>query len=461
MISELITRIKSSGTSNLLQRYLTGMASTKMARRLNNEALSKPFLNCLKGLDTSRFPDVVCDTTDLDRERYNPLLSALRITKTRTSIPNLREQAEAASNGTPFDVYTDKTKEEFHNILCEILHDYTTSMTELAKYYDPKQSADLQDFRLRLYEAAISGNALLHLARSSAIEKHLQAIEHLLGDFRRNKADDTRMVEEDEIDDDLRSVQPSAVHDGQVIPLWESYLKWLRLMVSHFDATSILTQYIKHPDFQYNRITIKIITPPRVDKCLLTWEQLLQSKYFPEPQLTDVSTDTIIEFLKEWSDSEKEAQGGGRSIDQILKTLKGPFDPSTTIRLTEDLVALGSVGSSGWKAYIKNMVELLTKHRISSTVQEVIPDIIGMLETLRDNSLLFKMLRKAPLGSGKNFTGAIHCEALLALLIILSRTKASGPIYEQYREILNELRVRYPISFSPLRSPLISSATEC
>ena len=229
-------------------------------------------------------------------------------------------------------------------------------------------------------------------------------------------------------------------------------------MVSHF-----LTQYIRHPEFQYNRITIKIVTPPRVDKNLLTWEKLLESKYFPEPLLVDVATDAMIKFLKEWSDSDEEANRQGRNIDQILKTIKGPFDPSTTIQLTEDLVALGSVGSSGWKVYIENMIalRLLNRSIISSTVQEVIPDIIERLEILLDNSLLFKMLRKGPLGSGTNFTVAIHCEALLAVLIVLSSTETSGPIYGKYTELLDELRVRYPISFSPFRSPLISSATEC
>src|SRR5258705_191260 len=130
------------------------MGSTKVARQLNNETHSKPFSNCLKGLDTSRLPHVACDATDTQCQRDKPFLFTLRLTETRTSIPNLRKQAEAARNNKPFKVYTDETKEEFHILLCEILLDYETSMMELAKYYDPKQSADLEQYRKCLYKAA-------------------------------------------------------------------------------------------------------------------------------------------------------------------------------------------------------------------------------------------------------------------------------------------------------------------
>src|SRR5260221_13995641 len=114
-------------------------------------------------------------------------------------------------------------------------------MNQLAKYHDPKESVGLKHYKRDLYMAAIYGNVLLHLARSSAIANHLHAIDSLLTDFRRDKADDVRMVveeNENEIDDDLRGVQPSSIHDGDVIPLWKSYLHWLRLMASHLDAIS-------------------------------------------------------------------------------------------------------------------------------------------------------------------------------------------------------------------------------
>jgi len=101
------------------------------------------------------------------------------------------------------------------------------------------------------------------------------------------------------------------------------------------------------------------------------------------------------------------------------------------------------VGSEGWKAYVTNIIQKLEKSSRSSTVREAIPDVVKQLETLRSNSLLFKMLRKAPLSSGTNFPGAIHCEALLAILLLLSRparTENLDPTDGSFAKVLGELQ---------------------
>ncbi len=114
--------------------------------------------------------------------------------------------------------------------------------------------------------------------------------------------------------------------------------------------------------------------------------------------------------------------------------------------------------------YIKDIIEKLVQSSQSSMVQEAIPDIIQQLVTMQTTSLLFKMLQKAPLSSGEIFPGAIHCETLLAILILLlctAHTENQGPTNDSFEKVLDELQVRYTISFPPIRSfspPVLKNA---
>ena len=66
-------------------------------------------------------------------------------------------------------------------------------------------------------------------------EDELNEPEEKLNKEQTEAKEDNRNAEED-----IHGVQPSAVHDGNVVPLWESYLNWLKLMVGHLEAIWIV-----------------------------------------------------------------------------------------------------------------------------------------------------------------------------------------------------------------------------
>jgi hypothetical protein len=94
-------------------------------------------------------------------------------------------------------------------------------------------------------------------------------------------------------DVNLNRVQPCVIRDNVLLPLWRSYLDWLRLMVVHLDAIAILTGYVSGQEFRYNDISIKILLPPHVGSSILSWSEFLNSKHFP----ANIETQEIIKFL--------------------------------------------------------------------------------------------------------------------------------------------------------------------
>lgn len=215
-------------------------------------------------------------------------------------------------------------------------------------------------------------------------------------------------------------------------------------MVAYFNAVSILTQYVKQLDFQYNRIVIKILRSPPVNVKMLSWDTLLESDHFPPPDMPSpgVSTDEIINFLRKWS-APDEVVNDATSIDEVLQDVRAlldqdpPFDLVNSIEpILEGLQTLQGCKSPGWKtsvAMITSEVELLGGHTEQTTSQNAIHDIIRALKNLDDNSLLFRNLRKSPLATG-DCEVAMHCEVVLASLISLARTVTSGPVYRKYRD---------------------------
>jgi hypothetical protein len=449
MISQLLTEVKLNDASHLLQTYVTAAGAKKMKARLSNETLSKPFYNSLKSLPVSMLPEPRNTTCDANSARDKAFLSTLLYFQTRTQIPNLREQAKTAHADKPFEVYTEKTQGEFHDLLCELLEDFESSVAKLAAHHGSTPSTN-SNYRADLYSAVIYGDTLLHLARSSAIEKHLETVEDLLVDFRRNKVGDVKLEEMVEEDSDLRSVQPSAIHNGEPVPLWRSYLNWLRLMVVYFDAVSTLIKYIKQRDFQYDGVTIKILTPPRVSQDMLPWMKLLESKHFPDMPLSATSTADIIEFFNACSYSDQEAKYNSVALKDVLKAVhklldSSPRFDSTTAaqRIIDQLRKLKDCKLPGWEECVKGLIsttESLVIQTRQSEAQKVIRDIIQMLEAMRDSSILFSMIQKDSLVYGV-FAGSLHCELILASLIYLSRNISPGLDYDKYKAVLDELQV--------------------
>lgn len=137
MISKLLTEIKLKDASYLLQRYITSLSCVKVLRRLRDKDLSKPFSISLNELQGSAFPNYTHTTYNKTHsQRDKSFLYTLLDLTTRTHIPNLRKQAQAALQGEPFELYTEQTRGELHNLLCELLEKYESSLEILAVYHN-------------------------------------------------------------------------------------------------------------------------------------------------------------------------------------------------------------------------------------------------------------------------------------------------------------------------------------
>ncbi|KAF8231450.1 hypothetical protein L208DRAFT_1469706 [Tricholoma matsutake] len=114
-----------------------------------------------------------------------------------------------------------------------------------------------------------------------------------------------------EPDADLQGVyaQTHQNNGGQEIkiPLWESYMNPLKLLVSHFNAIDILHCHVNGTHFTgYSGVIIKVFPPPPITRHLLSWKDLLWSKDFPDSPKSGagasasvkLSNEDIITFLE-------------------------------------------------------------------------------------------------------------------------------------------------------------------
>ena len=434
----------------LLQRYIAAACCDKINTRLHHPTLSIPFITCLKATPTStlKFPD---DHEDLGSASSNPeleydqiFLSLLPSIETSKPIPILLNQAADPGHGK---LYTRETQAEFHSLLRHLLEKYIESVEQLTSYGSPNYSGPAK-YNDALLNVVVFGGALFQLTTTSAIKKHLQAIEPHLRSGDHKHMDTSQDIENDP---DLCSVQPSAIYENHIVPLWQSYLNWLKLMVGHFEALWILSAYIKAPAFSYEGVIIKVLMPPPVRTTMLSWKGLLESEHFPGAQslmggvVPDQQTKDIISFLEEWSDRSHGIGHIKTILSEVRKLSDSPKSGNHTIKsITKRLSNLNKPEAPHRAAYVQDLisrVEKLNKETDKSRRRDSIDQIIQMLESLSGCSLLLNSLWHNPLGTGQGFTGSHHCEFFLASLISLSRS-AARPTDGRLRCVLDELVVR-------------------
>jgi hypothetical protein len=399
-VSKLLNEIKSGGGAKayLLQHYVITTCFPRMLRRLNHRTLAKPFYDSLKNVPISQIPELLTapqhGESDADKVFLNTMAGLNPFVLTQ--LPNLLQQANAAAANDPYNAYSKATCIEFHMLLCELLERFEQRLKSLESYIAGETVEPQQSHEDILLHVVLYGEALHRLVRSDAIVSHLKAISPLLADPRRDKTDDVIMGEitapEEGDDNELDSVQPSAIHDGGAIrPLWKSYLDWLRLVVDHFDAVLILGGYVASKNFPYSGLSLKILTTPPVSDAMLPWKDLLRSEHFPDIP----------------------ARNGPNSA---------PLPRMTVTDLIDKL--------ENWS-------------RLDKQQHEDATDVYDILQIVGDGSLLISNLRREPLSLGIGFDGSQHCEMNLASLVYLSRTLTSGPIYDKYRHVLDQLRVSH------------------
>lgn len=454
-----------------LQLYVIAACFLKMRRRMNDKNnISKFYYDSLTTLDVSEFPEFIepppsgTFKTTIDKQLLIEVLPVLHEHLPHLPMSNLLRQAEAANSQCPYNIYTEDTRIEFHALLCGLLKCYKESLDSLKTYHQQRNRlSTASKFKSHLSTVLIYGTALQLLSRGSAINNHLKAIESLLRDHRRDKTADVKLQMAEEIEEE---VEVDAELEGTTEqPLWESYRDWLRLMVAHFEAVSVLVGHIASSKFQSDKIVIKILSAPRPNQAMLPWEDLLNSKYFPAHTLNsapNASIENIIDSLKMWSKPEGNNTNNVENVllaiqklltrdsEEPSKLIVAPSDEpanASAVGLSPELeqiiIQLKSLKDCQSPARDKCIAEIIaTLSNLPSRApqsQELIRGVVHMLESLRDGAIIFRQLRKNALKKGIGFIGSLHCELIIASLIELAASSRDSAI--ALGDILKEFEV--------------------
>jgi hypothetical protein len=279
------------------------------------------YYDCLQKQTTFSFklppkePDEDRRTADQQFIEDIPLLAKIA----NTSMVHLEE----AANSNPLQpIYNERTYIEFHNLLCELLSRFKASLEELnklsgtGKSEPPRLPAQVEVIKKALTTVRVLGRHLRVMARSSAIESHLQNISLLL-DVSDQKSWTPRS---DSNDTDFQLLKPYSMRKGEQVLPWQSYRDWLMLMVRYFDAASVLTEHVNnHPDAP---VSITIVSPPVPDNKMLTWIELLGNERFFPTLVTESSGKDFIKFLRE-SDYPCDNNEATSDYAKFYKNLKG------------------------------------------------------------------------------------------------------------------------------------------
>ena len=311
--------------------YVIAASYRKMYSRMTKITL---YYDCLQNQKTFSFklppkePEEDRRTADQDFFDDIPALAVLA----KTSMVNLKQQAEAANVKPlqPIEIYNESTYIEFHELLCELLSRFKTSLKKLvtlkeriSKSESESSPVQFKDIKIALSRVRVLGRHLRVMARSSAIESHLQNVSHLLDVSDQNLwtpgSDDTDFS-------DFERLKPYSLRKGKALLPWQSYRDWLMLMVHYFGAASVLTkQMLGQPGAA---LSITIMSPPVPDDKMLTWIQLLENeRFFPKLE-TESSGKDYITFLRsiEVSDYLDDNNEATSHLAKFSKSLKeGPL----------------------------------------------------------------------------------------------------------------------------------------
>ena len=306
------------------------------------------------------------------------------------------------------------------------------------------------------------GEFLQTMAGSVAIQRHLIVIEDKLTIHRKRARDvsnqtpsniETKPENDVELDVELQSVQPFAVHDGKPLPMSKAARDWLKLMVVQFDALKIVSSHFRKANM--TKLIIKIISPPVSDVKMLSWKDLLRdTKYMKfrdtDSNLLDYPTaEEVITFLEINAKGLDSVKGSNTIVEMrnaVVKLVESSsFEAVSFDNLNVMLLGLRK-GLSPDQAEITKLIgtkigELKLTNLDDDSRYKLLYEIMGLLDSLNESSRFFKKLRSAALSNGTGFDGAHHCEILLASLIAM----AESPSSMLPKDVLQDLSVSHVI----------------
>src|SRR5271169_2233629 len=392
-------KINPINLSERLLRYIIATCYPKMIRRLGHRTLSQPYIDSLSQVTTFQFDKSQLDQATVD-EIENDQLFLLQFLlpaapMLRTKIPKLTEQAKLAQNRKPVQFYTKDTCAEFHKLLIELLLRFKTSLDELKEARGdakvPTRGSAV--FKQKVALVMLCGYALQRLAKGAALRAHLKTIAPLLRNWKVRVSMPAPGEEPEELDEDLKAVQPFVSIEGVEISLWRSYIDYLRLIVAHFDVVNILVDYITGPKFQHNAISIQILVSPPVENHLLPWRELFtDSTLFPNETIRNplsakvISNADILEFLNNALEPAAEA-----------KAIRALWNKKNFKATTSRLQTLESSTVSGWGECAKKLlVKLKRLEGLPESARDtVFREISDNIQSLWESTKFFSSLGDA------------------------------------------------------------------
>lgn len=495
--------------------YIIAACYQKIYRRLIHSTISQPYVDSLKAIDKTTIRHDLCNLrgfelpespaiaeaeSESDEAFIKSLRTALKPKDPHTQEPmvgpevkilHIKRFVHNPSGRKPNEMYTAKTCIEVHVLLCAILDKFRSSLKALSDL-DKRPAFDRvpnEPFAKKLGDILLSimsyGSLLLHLVHGGIMRQHLQVIEaklHSQNRHARCKSASATTSSADDGDDDLRAVGPSAASlDGVPRPFWKASRDWLRLTVSHFLSSGVLSQYAIS-NFISRPIDISVVVSPQtpaLDKQSLPWRELFDgSTAFPDTSAgpTLRSNAQLLQFLTTGlARAPAKLDEGGllplkldkvalqthqlgklcRSLATIALANWQRSDP-TSADADAELQDDGGLQNNdyGWGATSQLILELLfvdrviseeelvtisatTEYRFSEKAKKNIRDINVLLRQLEDSTAFFRNLDNLD----NNFSGVLHCEACLAGL--------AAPTTAQYanNETVSKLVVSGYMSF--------------
>jgi hypothetical protein len=446
-----------------LYKYILSMCCRKMHHRFQS-ASSQHYLQSLKQVKEFAFnPQPVGETSTNktprdsrlegfeiynDRRFLMAIVVILEDTNSdRTPIsfkfPHIFQMAQDVASGSveePFELYTNTTCMEFHQLLLELLSYFQTIVLSLTTQSKKgSQTFNKKAFKQDLNKGRGYGYALMRMARGRAFRMHMENIEHLLSDY---TPDTEASVPEGEREGkgELEDEEFEAIKIDKNRSLSESYGAWLRLMVVHFDAIEILVSFVNEAGLSYETISIKILVPPTTSPDVLPWSELFTNpNLFPtfdvlNPNMITKSNAEIKRFLDEAIENArytlesymcaKKAQDSWTSgnfvgaREALLILTKISPSPTTPLQPETD------VSPEMLRSLVNQFIFLQKKNKYPANTnrrEENLKQWRAIDEQMEKLCAIYckpSAMDMFYLGfDNENFSGTLHCEAYLASLL--------------------------------------------
>jgi len=425
--------------------YVVAKSFPKMHHRIDHSKLSFPFFNSLISLGP-----FIYKSSSTDRPIPSPYLnldiSFLHIlpqisARANIKIPYLTNLAQSyANDSASLPIYNASTCNEYHQVLCTLLRGLRDGLASL-KQFQPSQGHTLLE---QLIDDVLFYSMILHsMVYGSWMETHLQEIADLLITSHSRSASNTNNTGEIEDiegeDTELRSIQPSTVQGDRPLPVWEAFRDWLRLIVSYFEAGSIVSNYVNI--YGPESMSIKVIGILHQGQDMLSWMDLASLLFERKPAYAALSMENSTARGKVYSASKDGVNPALR--DNIIPT------PEDDANFTLEDVTDSSLEYSTDTSSEDGSEELDTDAVWANGLVEItnVDEFSRAISILQGSSTYFSDAFEggSPLSMGNRFTGTIHCEAFIACLIYLAHSsgkKVNSSLLQEFSVRLLVLPLR-------------------